>query len=38
MGEITDMIIDGVLCERCGGYTGEEPGYTMLCEDCREEA
>lgn len=38
MGEITELILDGILCERCGGLVGSEPhavGYPRLCEFCR---
>ena len=31
MGEITDMILDGILCEECGGYIGEAVGYPRSC-------
>ncbi|MFT8928500.1 MAG: hypothetical protein ABF969_04100 [Sporolactobacillus sp.] len=38
MGEIADMMLDGVLCEQCGCLIGgEETGYPRLCEDCAEE-
>lgn len=38
MVEITEKILDGILCERCGGLVGSEPhavGYPRLCEFCR---
>lgn len=35
MGEISDMIIEGILCEACGvlidGYATD---YPRQCEDC----
>lgn len=34
MGEISEMHLDGTLCERCGEYLGEPVGYPRLCEDC----
>ena len=37
MGEVTDMILSGILCEECGGMAGDEPeevGYPRKCEDC----
>lgn len=38
MGEIADMIIDGILCEQCGQYIDEEcGGYPRTCEDCKAE-
>lgn len=27
MGDIADMMIEGVLCESCGSYMGKETGY-----------
>lgn len=38
MGDMTEMILDGLLCESCGVYIdGEAPGYPRLCEDCEAE-
>ncbi|SNZ14517.1 hypothetical protein SAMN05421503_2439 [Terribacillus aidingensis] len=35
MGEAAELIIEGVLCEACGGVIdGEESGYPRCCEDC----
>lgn len=45
MGEIAEMILEGILCEQCGCViedliptVGEElldaPGYPRNCEDC----
>ena len=35
MGEITEMILAGVLCEQCGVYIDEKAsGYPRSCEDC----
>lgn len=35
MGDITDMILEGLLCELCGQYIESEPqGYPRLCGDC----
>ena len=37
MGEIVEMIIEGLLCEQCGAYIdGEESGYPRKCEDCEK--
>ncbi len=38
MGDIADMMLDGLLCERCGELIdGVELGYPRLCEDCENE-
>ncbi len=38
MGEIADMMINGFLCRQCGAHIDfEEPGFSRLCEDCKEE-
>jgi hypothetical protein len=38
MGEFSDMIIDGFLCEMCGEMIdGKESGYPRLCDTCKEE-
>lgn len=48
MGEITEMMLDGTLCEVCGGLMedlvpeeGSElldaPGYPRRCPDCGGE-
>ena len=35
MGEIADMMLDGTLCQQCGGVIdGTTPGYPRTCEDC----
>lgn len=32
------MIINGFLCEECGGFIdGQEPGHPRKCDDCEEE-
>lgn len=47
MSEIADMILEGTLCQECGGLIedliptiGEEllgaPGHPRECEDCEE--
>jgi hypothetical protein len=38
MGEITEMILEGILCEGCGVYIedGEAHGYPRRCENCTE--
>ncbi len=40
MGEITDMILDGRLCQLCGGLVNDDKipcGYPMFCPDCLED-
>lgn len=36
MGEMTEMILNGLLCDVCGAYMDdlEEPGYPRTCDDC----
>lgn len=37
MGDIAEMILEGILCEDCGGLIDEEGtalGYPATCEDC----
>lgn len=36
MGEFADMVLEGLLCEQCGGYIdGAESGYPRLCAGCK---
>jgi len=36
MGEITDLILDGTLCQQCGVSIDDVAvGYPRLCEDCK---
>jgi len=38
MGEIADAMLDGTLCEGCGGYLeGEGEGYPVRCADCQRD-
>lgn len=42
MGDIADMILDGILCENCGSYIDDDisndgPGFPRLCEYCQAE-
>ena len=37
MGEVAEMIQDGILCEFCGVYIGDEVGHSRLCESCEED-
>ena len=34
MGEIADMMLDGTLCQECGGYLGTDNGYPTTCRSC----
>lgn len=35
MGEIADMMLNGILCEMCGVFLNEEPrGYPCRCDYC----
>lgn len=35
MGEIADMVLDGMLCESCGGYIDDAyEGIPRKCGDC----
>lgn len=38
MGEIAEMILEGILCEQCGMFIdGEEVGFPRLCDFCRSD-
>jgi len=39
MGEAADMMLDGILCQVCGEWTGaEEPSFhPITCDGCRED-
>ena len=34
MGDVTEMILDGILCDSCGGYTGKACGHPTKCSSC----
>lgn len=36
MGEIADMMIDGLMCQGCGVFMADmdSPGYARYCEAC----
>lgn len=35
MGETTELILEGLLCQSCGSFiVGEMSGYPRDCEDC----
>lgn len=37
MGDTTDMMLDGTLCEGCGVFMGEPCDFPRLCHDCARE-
>ena len=37
MGDIADMILEGVLCEGCGDFMGEGEGFPQYCAGCLNE-
>lgn len=39
MGEIAEMMLEGILCQYCGVYLDVEEscGFPMSCSDCEEE-
>jgi hypothetical protein len=38
MGDVADAILDGTLCEGCGGYIGDGDGYPRTCAACQRES
>lgn len=38
MGEIADMIMDGILCQSCGAFMGSGDGFPVSCPGCRRPA
>lgn len=38
MGEYAEMILDGILCERCGDFLSGEPiGFPQTCGECHKK-
>ena len=38
MGEIAEMVLDGILCESCGAMVdGYAAGYPRMCANCEKE-
>lgn len=37
MGDIAEMILEGILCEFCGVYLGEGQGFPDNCKACEGE-
>lgn len=40
MGEISDMMMEGILCEQCGSFIedAESSGFPRKCADCLKES
>jgi hypothetical protein len=36
MGDVADMMLEGILCESCGEYLGDGDGYPVSCFGCSE--
>lgn len=37
MGDVSDMMLDGTLCEGCGVYlNGKSQGIPRMCRDCQQ--
>jgi len=36
MGDVAEMVLDGILCESCGEFIGEAVGHPRDCRSCRE--
>lgn len=40
MGDIANMMLEGILCQDCGMYLDDNEnrlGYPQSCEDCKED-
>ena len=37
MGEIADMMLEGMLCAGCGEFLGEGDGFPMYCSACQPD-
>lgn len=38
MGEISDLILEGYLCDLCGGFIdNNNSGYPRTCKECIKE-
>ena len=35
MSYFDDYVADGMCCECCGTYMGNEPGYVRRCDGCQ---
>jgi hypothetical protein len=34
MSEFVDLMLDGVICQRCGQFLGDATGFPRSCEGC----
>lgn len=37
MGDVTDAILDGDVCEICGEWLGDGEGFPQMCSACINE-
>ena len=37
MGEIADMMLEGILCQQCGVYMEGDAGFPRTCASCRRQ-
>lgn len=37
MGDVAEMMVEGVLCEICGEFIGEAVGHPRRCGGCKDE-
>jgi hypothetical protein len=37
MGEIAEMMLEGILCQGCGEYLGDGDGFPVFCAACAED-
>ena len=38
MGDIADMMLEGMLCQGCGEFLGDGDGYPVFCSSCGGDA
>ena len=34
MGEVAELVLEGIICEVCGIFVGEPAGYPRTCDCC----
>jgi hypothetical protein len=37
MGDVSEAMLDGTLCEWCGAYLGPSRGYPVRCKTCKDD-
>lgn len=37
MGEIADMMLEGMMCQWCGEFLDEDDGYPVVCAGCQRQ-